>query len=66
MPMGSDEQWVRTRAQNNMKKLKVYTDGTIRYAYLTSSGEPEGVADALHHDQWRDAMENEFRALQKN
>jgi hypothetical protein len=60
---GCSEQWVRTRGQNNIKKPKVYTYGTIWYAYLTTSGEPEGVAEALHHDQWRGAKENEFHDL---
>jgi hypothetical protein len=30
-----------TRLQNNIRKPKIYTDGTIRYACLIHSGEPE-------------------------
>jgi hypothetical protein len=45
--LGSNAQRVWTRAQNNNKRPKVYMDGTIRYAYLTTSDEPEGVAKAL-------------------
>jgi hypothetical protein len=37
----------RTRLQNNIRQPKIYTDGTIRYACLTHSGEPESLAEAL-------------------
>jgi hypothetical protein len=44
----------------------VYTDGTIWYAFLTQSGEPDDVAEALQHGKWREAMNEEYGALVKN
>jgi hypothetical protein len=36
-----------TRPQHGIRKPKVYTDGTIRYGLLTSSGEPNHLDEAL-------------------
>jgi hypothetical protein len=44
----------------------VYTDGTIWYAFLTQSGEPDDVVEALQHGKWREAMNEEYGALVKN
>jgi hypothetical protein len=55
-----------TRSQHNIRKPKVYTNGMVRYAYLTTSGEPETVEEALSHDEWCAAMNAEYQALMKN
>jgi hypothetical protein len=44
----------------------VYTDGMIRYAYLTQSRELKSVAEAMKDDKWRGAMNEEYEALLKN
>jgi hypothetical protein len=36
------------------------------YANLTVSGEPENLDEAMHHEQWRGAMNEEYQALMKN
>jgi hypothetical protein len=36
-----------TRLQKGIKQPKKYTDGTIRYGMLTSTGEPSNLAEAL-------------------
>jgi hypothetical protein len=41
-----------TRLQNNIKKSKVYTDDTVRCAYLMTSGEPKNIEEALSHSKW--------------
>jgi hypothetical protein len=55
-----------TRLQHNIRKPKVYTDGNVRYACLTTSGEPDSMAEALDHAEWRHAMDSEYQALMKN
>jgi hypothetical protein len=55
-----------TRSQNNIKKLKVCTDGTIRYECLTTLGEPESTTEALADENWHAAMDEEYKALMRN
>jgi hypothetical protein len=55
-----------TRLQHGIRKSKLYTDGTVRYGLLTSSGEPQNHNKALWDDKWKKAMDDEFGALQKN
>jgi hypothetical protein len=55
-----------TRSQHNIRNPNVYTDGTVRYAYLTMSGEPKSPEEDLSHDEWRTSMDEEYRALMKN
>jgi hypothetical protein len=43
----------RTQAQHGITKPKIYTDGTIRYAFTTVTGEPETLGEALEDDKWR-------------
>jgi hypothetical protein len=62
----SDPTHPRTRRQNNIRKLKMYTDGTIRYACLASSPELESVAAAMSDDKWQKAMDEEYKALIQN
>jgi hypothetical protein len=53
----------RTRLQGGIQKPKVYTDGTVRYACLTSSGEPYSLQEAMSTPHWMEAMANEYHAL---
>jgi hypothetical protein len=55
-----------TRLQHGIRKPKIYTDGTIRYANLAMVTEPKNLVDALHNPNWKAAMDVEFGALQKN
>jgi hypothetical protein len=56
----------RTRLQKGIINPKVYTDGTIRYGMLTSTGEPRTLPEALQNDHWRQAMQDEYNALIEN
>lgn len=56
----------RTRLQDGIIKRKQFTDGTIRYGNLCSTGEPEYLGEALMDPNWRKAMEVEYTALLKN
>jgi hypothetical protein len=58
--------WPHTRLQQGIRKPKIRTNGTVRYANLTTSGEPCSVQEALDHPQWRQAMDIEYNALLKN
>jgi hypothetical protein len=49
-----------------VRKPKVYTDGTIRYGFLTSTGEPCTIEEALGNKNWKEAMNVEYNALMKN
>ncbi len=58
-----------TRLQSGIiRKEKVYTDGTVKYrtTFLTVTGEPENLDDALKDNNWKKAMDAEFMALQNN
>lgn len=60
-----------TRSKSGVFKPKEYKDGTVRYdprkyAFLTSSGEPIHLVEALVHKEWKGAMDNEYQALMKN
>jgi histone deacetylase 1/2 len=56
----------RTRLQSGIVKPKQFTDGTIRYGHLCSTGEPQSLEEALGDPRWKKAMEDEYAALQKN
>jgi histone deacetylase 1/2 len=56
----------RTRLQSGIRQPKVYTDGTIRYGFYTSTGEPQSLDEALGDQNWRTAMDVEYGALMKN
>ena len=50
-------------------KEKVYTDSTIwygKYGFLTSTGEPQNLEEALADKNWKTAMVIEYMALMKN
>jgi hypothetical protein len=55
-----------THLQHNIRKPNIYTNGTVRYACLFMSREPESTTGALSHDKWWEAMNNEYQALMKN
>jgi hypothetical protein len=61
-----EAQRVRTRLQSEISKPKIYTDGTIRYANLSSTSEPENLDEALNDPNWRKAMQEGITALHKN
>jgi hypothetical protein len=57
----------RTRLQGEIRKPKVYSDGTICYDCLASTtGEPHSIVDALFNEDWKIVMDVEFNALMKN
>lgn len=56
----------KTRLQSGIRKEKIYTDGTVKYGYFTSTGEPHNLEEALGDSNWKTAMDSEFLALQKN
>jgi hypothetical protein len=51
---------------DGIRKPKIYNDGTVRYANLTSSTEPYNVQETLSNPQWKAAMDDEYAALMKN
>jgi hypothetical protein len=55
-----------TRLQHGITKPKIYTDGTVRYNMLATSDGPHDLHDALSSTTWKQAMDVEFDALQKN
>jgi hypothetical protein len=58
-----------TRAKKGIHRPWVYTDGTVRYGkhgFLTHSGEPYSIDDALVDKNWKIAMDSEYDALMKN
>lgn len=55
-----------THLQRGIRKQKVYTDGTVRYGMLTTTGEPQNLDEALTDKNWKDAMDAEFTALLEN
>jgi hypothetical protein len=57
---------VHTRLQKGIRHPKQYTDGTIRYGMLSSTGEPYNLTEALADQNWRQAMEEEYNALIEN
>jgi hypothetical protein len=57
---------VRTRLQKGIRNPKQYTNGTVRYGMLSSTGEPHTLSEALSDSNWRKAMEEEYNALIQN
>jgi hypothetical protein len=66
MPLPAVPVCPSTRLQHGIRKPKVYTDGTIRYVLLTSSGEPNHLDEALGDSRWKSTMDQEYNALLKN
>jgi hypothetical protein len=51
---------------DGIPKPKIYKDGIVRYANLTSSTEPYNVQEALSNPQWKATMDDEYAALIRN
>nr|AAP53968.1 retrotransposon protein, putative, Ty1-copia subclass [Oryza sativa Japonica Group] len=62
----SDQTRPVTRLQKGISKPKRYTDGTVRYGCLTTTGEPENLREAMANSNWRLAMEQEYSAFMSN
>ena len=56
----------RTRLQNNIRKPKICTNGTITYFVVRTASEPTSYTDAMNQPLWKEAMIDEFRALLAN
>lgn len=41
-------------------------DGIVRYGLLTTNGEPNNLEEAFNSENWKNAMDDEFLALQRN
>jgi histone deacetylase 1/2 len=57
---------LHTRLQSGMSKPKKFTNGTVRYAYFCSTGEPSTTAEAFADSRWKAAMDEKYDALIKN
>lgn len=51
---------------SGIRKEKIYTDGAVKYGFLTASGVPQCLDEALHDKNWKTAMDIEYMALMKN
>jgi hypothetical protein len=56
----------RTRSMDGIVKPKIYTDGIVHYANLTTTIEPYNVTEALANLEWKAAMQEELSALMTN
>jgi histone deacetylase 1/2 len=65
-PASSDPPLPCTRAQDGIRKPKVYTYGTVRYGLSAVFVEPCTVAEAMSNINWKKAMDVEYMALMKN
>jgi hypothetical protein len=52
--------------QDGIQKPNKYIDGTVCYAFLSSSGEPSNLQEALSTPQWKTTMDDEYSALMRN
>lgn len=41
-------------------------DGSVRYANLCVTGEPQTLQEAMEDPKWKQAMQDEYEALHKN
>jgi histone deacetylase 1/2 len=55
-----------TRLQSGIRKEKQFTDVTVRYGLVAANGEPNNLEEALGNINWKNAMDDEFSALQRN
>lgn len=56
----------RTRSQSGISKPKIFTDGTIRYVLLSSTGEPLNLQEAVADSNWKRAIQEEYSTLLTN
>jgi hypothetical protein len=65
----SDTQRPTTRLHHGITKPKTYTDGTIRYngkfGFLALLGEPHNLSEALHDNNWKSDMDQNFLSCRK-
>jgi hypothetical protein len=57
---------IRSHLQKGIRHPKKYTDGTVRYGMLSSTGEPCTLTEALDDENWSNAMNEEYKALMQN
>jgi hypothetical protein len=57
-----------TRLQHGIRKPRIYTDGTVKWGMLASSGigEPASLNEALQDPNWVEAMNTEHTVLLRN
>jgi hypothetical protein len=55
----------RTHLQDNIRKPKIFTDGTVCYGLLCDQ-EPGNLDEAFSNEHWRRAMDVKFDDLQRN
>jgi hypothetical protein len=55
-----------TRSTRGITQPKKYKDGTIRWCLTASNDEPANLQAALADENWKEAMDEEYSALQKN
>jgi hypothetical protein len=56
----------RTRSKTGNAKPKTYTDGTVRYGLSSTTDEPANLQVAFKKFDWKNAMDDEYRALVEN
>jgi hypothetical protein len=57
---------VLSHVGRGIRKPKIYTNGTIRYGFLTTNREPENLEDALQDTNWKEEMNAEILVLERN
>ncbi|XP_071679967.1 uncharacterized protein [Lolium perenne] len=55
-----------TCASQGIRRPKQYSDGTVRWLLSTTKTEPPDLHSALADPRWKQAMDEEFQALQTN
>jgi hypothetical protein len=55
-----------TRLSHGIRRPRVYTNGTVCYSMLTTTGEPSHLNEAFHDSNWKAAMDTEFDGLVQN
>jgi hypothetical protein len=55
-----------TRSKTGKTKPKIYRDGTVRYGLSCSTEEPASLEIALANKKWKEAMNDEYKALIDN
>jgi histone deacetylase 1/2 len=61
-PLASSASRPVTHASKGIRKLKSYTDDTVRWGLSAMSAEPANLQDS----HWKEAMDEEYSALMKN
>jgi hypothetical protein len=56
----------RTHSRSGIFQKKDLCDDFICWGNFCATGEPENLAEALGHAHWKDAMDEEYSALQHN